>query len=117
MSVKLINLTPHTIVLRGADGVDHPIPPSGVVARVATTPGTLGAVDGVPVPVMGRTLFGDVEGLPASEEGTMFVVSALVGSALGGSRDDVLQPGTGPRDEAIRDADGRIVAVTRLIRA
>ena len=43
-------------------------------------------------------------------------MSALVGSALGGARPDVLCPGTGPADGAVRNDKGHIVAVTRLVR-
>jgi hypothetical protein len=46
----------------------------------------------------------------------MYIVSGMVLSALYGTRPDVLAPGTGPNDGAIRDASGRIVAVTRLVR-
>lgn len=115
--MDLVNLTPHPIVLQTPGGERVTLPPSGTVARVSATPGELEAVDGIPVPVAGRTIFGAVEGLPAPQPGTFFVVSALVGSALKGSRDDVLCPGTGPRDGAIRDGNGRIEAVTRLVRA
>ena len=34
--VDFVNLTPHAIVLRDGDGVDHTIPPSGQVARIST---------------------------------------------------------------------------------
>lgn len=36
--VDFVNLTPHAIVLRDADGADHTIPPSGQVARISTFP-------------------------------------------------------------------------------
>lgn len=114
--MKLVNLTPHSITLRTAVGADITIPSSGL-ARVSSTPGTLGEVEGVPVPVMGRTVLGEVVGLPKREEGVLLVVSAMVGSALAGSRSDVVCPGTGPADGAVRDEAGRIVAVTRLVRA
>lgn len=114
----IINLTPHAIVLRSAGGEDTTVPPSGGVARVASTPGTLAAVDGLPVPVASPTTFGEVTGLPAPVEGVFFIVSAMVGSALTGKgRTDVLMPGTGPADNAVRNEKGHIVAVTRLIAA
>jgi len=31
-------------------------------------------------------------------------------------RDDVVGPGTGPKDGAIRNEDGNVIAVTRLVR-
>ena len=114
----IINLTPHAIVLRSAGGEDTVIPPSGQVARVTSTPGSLATVDGLPVPVASPTTFGEVEGLPAPVEGTFYIVSGMVGAALAGrGRTDVLMPGTGPADNAVRNEKGHIVAVTRLIAA
>ena len=113
---NLINCTPHALTLRAATGEDTIVPPSGTVARVSSTPGALEAVAGVPVPVAGAQTFGGVEGLPEPTPGTMFIVSALVLSALRGSRPDVVGPGTGPNDGAIRNEKGHIIAVTRLVR-
>jgi hypothetical protein len=114
--MNIVNLTPHPINLRGPDGADTTVPASGTIARVASTPGAATEVAGVPVPVYGRDHFGEVTGLPAPAEGVFLLVSALVGGAVAGTRDDVLVPGTGPQDGAIRDDAGRIVAVTRLKR-
>jgi hypothetical protein len=113
---NLINLTPHALTLRAADGTDTVIPPSGTVARVSSTPGPLETVAGVPVPVAGMQTFGGVEGLPVTTPGTMFIVSALVLSALRGSRPDVVGPGTGPNDGTVRNEKGHVIAVTRLVR-
>jgi hypothetical protein len=114
--MNLTNLTPHAITLRSADGTDTIVPPSGTVARVSSTPGALETVAGIPVPVAGMQTFGGVEGLPAPAEGTMFIVSAMVLAALRGSRPDVVGPGTGPNDGAVRNEKGHVVAVTRLVR-
>lgn len=121
----LINLTPHPIVLRSGEN-EIVVPPSGSVARVTSRPGALldtvhapGRVGDVrpPVPVYGPPAWGDVEGLPPQgAEAAVYIVSALV-AARCGDRADVVAPGTGPADEAVRDAKGRIVAVTRLIAA
>ena len=35
-AVDFVNLTPHAIVLRDEQGVDHSIPPSGEIARIGT---------------------------------------------------------------------------------
>lgn len=115
MTATLINLTPHTInLISDADAIA--IPSSGV-ARTTATPGALGAIDGIPVPVAERTTYGEVVGLPDPQEGVFYIVSAIVGAALKGTRDDVLCPGTGPQDGAVRDEAGRIIGVTRLVRA
>ena len=107
--MRFMNLTPHPITIRCADG-DMVIEPSGHVARVATVEEDAGNIVGVPT--IRRTL-GDVEGLPDPQDGTVYIVSSMVLSAVRG-RDDVVAPDTGPT--AVRDDDGRIVAVTRLVR-
>jgi hypothetical protein len=117
---KLINLTPHAIVLALSNGDRVTIPSSGI-ARVTTLPSSLEEIEGIPVPVASRTQFGEIVGLPDSQEGTFFIVSLIVAGALNGSRHDCLCPGTGPNDNVIRFADGpqkgQIEAVTRLNRA
>jgi len=114
----LVNLTPHPIGL-SVDGVITTIPTSGTVARVSTTLGAqCDTLHGLPVFL--PPTFGPVEGLPEAQEGTVFIVSLLVASALqaaGAFRTDVVCPGTGPQDGAVRDEQGRILAVTRLNRA
>jgi hypothetical protein len=115
--MSIINLTPHAISLQTAEGEVISFPPSGEIARVSSTPGILMTVPGIPVPVASPTVFGEVTGLPAPQKGVFFLVSGMVGAALRGSRTDVLMPGTGPADGAIRNDKGHIVAVTRLIQA
>lgn len=105
----MLNLTPHPIVIRLPDGGERVLPPSGRVARVATAEEVVAEIGGVPVV---RRTFGSVEGLPP--DGTPCVVSALVLAAVPG-RSGVYAPDTGP--SAIRDEQGRIVAVTRLVAA
>jgi hypothetical protein len=70
---------------------------------------------GCQVPVSSST-FGEVENLPEPSEGTTYLVSALVLNALrekGVKRGDVFAPDTSRR--AVRDNEGRIVAVTGLL--
>lgn len=111
--MELINLTPHVLRLYAPDQetVVAEIPSHGV-ARVASTPGELSDI-GLPVPVATPTQFGAVEGLPAPRPGVVYVVSLLCAQAA--KRADVLSPGTGPHDGCVRDAEGRIAGVTRLI--
>ena len=118
--MKLVNLTPHSIVLRDPAGADHVIPPSGQVARVRTVSGAPETVPGCPVPVYGADEFGAVEGLPeCPDPDALFIVSAIVGQALAATAHPLarrcVRPGTGPADGAIREG-GQIVAVTRLVR-
>jgi len=111
--MKIQNLTPHPIVLRPTSGEDTVIPPSGTVARVSASPGALEDIPGLPVPVALPDAFGAVEGLPEPDGETFYIVSAMVGAHVT-DRLDVLTPGTGPADGAVRNEKGHIVAVTRL---
>ena len=122
---SLVNLTPHAITVAHAGGTLS-IAPTAPAARVTSTPGTVNPVSfgEVSIPVATPTVFGAVENLPPPVEGVFYIVSALVGAALNGTRSDVVMPGTGPNDGAIRFAEdcaegkkGQIQAVTRLIRA
>lgn len=121
--MNFVNLTAHEIVLAfGADNAERmAIPPSGAIARVAGNPGQPETLPGVPVPVMGRQVWGALYGLPEPVEGTIYIVSTQVlarPEVL--NRTDVVGPGTGPNDGAIRHEDGprkgQIIAVTRLVR-
>ncbi len=119
--MALINLTPHPIVLVPADGEPVTLEPSGMVARVSTVPGDVweGAQEAFhsPVPILSPDEWGDVYDLPDREEGVLYVVSAIVGSALAGSeRDDLVMPGTAPADDPVRNDKGHIVGV-RVLKA
>jgi len=107
----LVNLTPHEIVVRREDGSEFRIPPSGVVARVTATTEPAGTLAGVPVV---STRYGEIEDLPAPRAGVQYIVSSLVRMAATG-RTDLVSPDTGP-ESAVRDGDGRIVAVRRFTR-
>ena len=110
--MNIINLTPHTINVADKDGnIIREIKPSGTVARVSTKEAPAGEIDGIPVV---ETKFGEVEGLPEPQDGTVFLVSSIVRSAVPALRTDVLVPDTGPT--AVRDEQGRIVAVRRFRR-
>jgi len=129
----VLNLTPHPIGVRAADGTDTIIPPAapkGGEPRVGNAPGVALAdhpLAGL-VAVHSPDETGEVVNLPAPQPGVFLVVSGMVGDALrarGISRPDVLVPGTGPADGAVREPAtlpdgsknpraGQIVVVTRL---
>ena len=102
--MNLINLTPHELNLN--DG--RAIPASGGIARVTSKFG------GFDVNGICRVEYGQVEGLPEPQKNTVYIVSALVLSALAGNREDVVAPATG-HPETIRQ-DGKIVSVPGFVR-
>jgi len=111
--MNFVNLTPHTVNLVNGGNQLFSVPPSGHIARVATDQTVVGSVVGVDIV---RTVFGDVDGLPASQPDTVYIVSTLVLQALkanGIKRDDVVAPDTSPTS-VIRDADGQIIGVKRF---
>jgi hypothetical protein len=117
--MRLVNLMPHEAAIQIGE-VTLVVPPSGTVARVSSKSETAKTVtytgfdrDGNPVSIEvphRRTVYGEVVGLPAPEEGVTFIVSAMVKARVP-DRADVVSPDTGPT--AIRK-DGQIVAVTGL---
>ena len=104
--MTILNLTPHAITLR-LDTVETTFEPSDVVARVNQTTTSAGkTVAGFPVYT---STFGQVD-MPEPVEGVVFIVSAMVLSALAGTRQDVVAPRTDAT--AIRNDAGHIIAVT-----
>lgn len=110
--MKIINLTPHQVsVLVGEEM--KTFEPSGMIARVSTNCKVVGYVDGIEI--VAQT-YGDIQGLPEPQEGTLYLVSLLVRQAAQAQgRTDVISPDTSP-ESAIRDVEGRIVGVRRFAR-
>lgn len=113
---NVVNLTPHDVIVRLPSG-DTVIPPTAPAARI--NPGAIKSqevIAGFPVISWGE---GEVVNLPPQVPGTFLIVSAVVGAFVK-HRDDILCPGTGPQDGAVRIADGprkgQIEAVTCLVR-
>jgi len=103
---KLINLTPHRIWWdTSAVPGGYQIPASGTVARVNTNNQVL------PGDLVRQTI-GEVTCLPAPVPGVRYVVSRMVLDAS--NRTDLLCPDTGP-GSVIRDADGNILGVKRMV--
>ena len=125
-TVTIRNLTPHSLDVRLPGGTSRKIESTGV-ARVIEIPGTPidpgEYPDGIPIWTSPSRPKGyAIEGLPDPTDGVIFVVSALVAARIrelyvAGCTDrrDIYYPGTGPHDGAVRNNDGQIVAVTRLI--
>lgn len=105
---KIVSVLPHEITVR-LNGRDVVIPPSGQLARVATSTREIATVDGIPIVA---TLFGEIVGLPEPQPGVLYLGSTLLAQAAAREgRTDVVSPDTGPT--AIRE-NGRPVAVIRL---
>lgn len=97
--MEYVNLTPHQINLNNG----RSFPASGQVARI--TVGFSEVKDDLCWQV-----FGAVDNLPAPQEGVRLIVSALVLTALRGSRSDVVAPATN-HPECVRNEQGHIVSV------
>lgn len=92
--MNIVNLTPHAIVVRLADGTDRTFPPSGGVCRCTPIADPALSIDGIPT-VMSS--FGPLSGLPRPVEGTIYLVSAPAAQkAAQIGRGDVCSPDTGP---------------------
>lgn len=124
--MKLINMTPHVVTLL-AEGFAvfdskakcYRLPstmtpfvlaefPSAGIARCAVSEVLLGEqdVDGCDftIPFVGVS-FGEIEGLPAPANGTVYIVSAIVANAARAQgRHDVVVPA-----RMVRDAEGKIL--------
>jgi hypothetical protein len=103
-AMRIVNLTPHPVNLL-VDGAMVEVSSTGL-ARCSVTIEELSQVAGIRIV---RTLYGQVQGLPEPEEGTIYIVSALVLAALAGSRDDVFAPADYIRNEA-----GQVVGAKAL---
>lgn len=113
--VKLVNLTPHPVTLKVGDQeiVIQPTKPS---ARVSTIENVVGTVnyENLDIPIV-ESGYGDVMDLPEPAEDTIYITSLIVAQrAVAAGRLDVVAPDTG--STAVRDAQGKILAVTRLVR-
>lgn len=128
---KLVNLTPHQInfilpyhIEIGRDSTGTPkyvteertysLPPSGTVARCKVDRKETDSIiaqdiDGwdITIPITSAK-FGEVEGLPEPEDGTIYIVSNLVAQAVP-HREDVFFP-----DDIVRDANGNIIGCRAL---
>ena len=93
--MKLINYMAHEV-----DACGNKYPPSGMVARLATTLRKVEEVDGIPV-MVGES--GSVQNLPPPKEGVLCIVTQYVRQALP-ERKDLISPA-----KLLRDPNGRVV--------
>ena len=113
--MKLINLTPHIVTIFDINADKITLTSEGV-ARVATHDDELEPIGNIPV--VSSPVMGPVEGLPEPADGIGYIVSLMVLQHPGvAGRRDVFAPATGPKHAALRDEQGRISGVTRLVAA
>lgn len=123
--MQLVNLTEQPIRIRLAFPADLTLPPSGRVARLATTTEpesvVFGRVGGDAVGVVEWRIpvaagpIHHVVGLPEPTPGVAFLVTPDVLARCGG-RTDVFAPGLAPEHRPVVER-GRVVAVTCLAAA
>lgn len=105
MKFKFKNLTPHDIILN--NGTIYP--KTWGVARVST------CYEPFDENKITKQTFGEVEWLPEKVEDVLIIVSALVLSALQGTREDVVAPATGHPDVK-RNEKWQIISVPGFTR-
>ena len=115
--VRFTNLTPHEIViLDDQNDILLRVPPSGMIAKVDVTEELVAEINDIPVY---KVCYGNIQGLPEPEPGTVYIVSIVVLSALkekGIERKDVVAPNTNPsKHGAVRDSKGQIIGVRSFI--
>ena len=103
--MEFINLTPHAIVMN--DG--RVFEPSGTIPRVQQF---MSDFDGNQIAIQS---FGEVENMPAPKADTVYIVSAMVLSALGKDRQDCVAPATN-HTETVRNEKGHIMSVPGFVR-
>jgi len=119
--MKIVNLTPHMIVVCSSlENVIAKYPSEGN-ARVSTSATTIDSVNGIDIVA---TVYGEVEGLPEPQEGVMYLVSMVVGNIPSiRERKDVISPDTSPAasirypkgfEISGKDMGGMIFGVTRF---
>ena len=112
---EIVNLTPHALDLLLEDGTSLKVPASGNLVRLKETVEKRESIvlaDGKMVGVNAKT-FGEIEGLPESKDGVIFVVSGIAGTTiwdlLPDRRKDVFIPGN-----ALRDSENKIIGCDGL---
>ena len=114
--MKIMNCMKHAANIRAVDGTMFTLLPSGNIANVETS--TVPAEDvqtdfGV-VRTAGKTVYGELTGLPEPVEGVCYYVNMLVfNAATAIGRKDVVMGDSGSSAE--RNDKGHISAITTLI--
>lgn len=107
--VEVVNLTPHAINILDADNkIVKTFESSSSIARCTCSRNQIGNVNGIAI---NSNYYGEVTGLPAPKDGTIYLVSALVAQAVKAIRKDVFVT-----DDAVRNDDGQIIGCRAFAR-
>ena len=99
--MRLINLTPHAIVIAGHESIE----PSGFIARVNTQLCNVGSVNGIPL-MTSRNL--GLSNVPEPQPDTMYIAASMVRAQLP-DRKDLVSP-----SKIIRNQHGGVVGCAAL---
>lgn len=110
--IVYLNLTPHPLNVKTADGEYITIPPSGDVARVVydRLPPEQVRIDGHEISISVAGAPREIIGLREPEEGVVLIVAKAVSDAVP-NRGDLMSPG-----RLIRDEDGTVIGCDGLTR-
>ena len=94
--MNIINATPHPINIVTSEGDNvKTFDASGVLPRLSMNTVSCDDLGGIPT---SKTVFGDVKGLPDYQDGTYYIVSQMVKTALP-NRSDLLVPAQVQRND------------------
>jgi hypothetical protein len=112
--MKLVNLTPHTVILI-VEGGPVEIHPSGFVARAKETKELVGILGdrSLSIPLY-RIKYGEPEGLPEIEQDTFYVVSSLTAQAIKAHFPPDIAERFVVVTDPVRDEEGRVVGARGL---
>lgn len=107
--MRVVNLTPHEIVVYDEGAVVTAFPQSGQVARIRenVSEARRVATDRGHVPVRSLSYASEIEWLPTPAKGTAYLVSRVLAAAI--DREDLYFPGGEVRDET-----GQIIGCSYL---
>ena len=105
MEKKIINMTPHQVVVVAKEGEVVKTFPSEGTIRLSMKTVEVGEIGGIRLT---KTEYGEPEGLPEDADGVYYIVSAMVKAACP-DRHDLLVPA-----EQVRNTAGQIIGCRSL---
>lgn len=105
--MKLVNLTPHNIVMILNGEVKETLVSKGL-ARCSMISNEIGQINDY---TLSENTYGEVVGLPQPQEGVIYIVSSIVANALKGVRNDIVVV-----DKTVRNENGQIIGCTGFAR-